>query len=480
MNEFDFETVSPESLGFDNKHLINMVNRLDREKISMHSIIVMRHGKICMETYYEPYTKDTLHRMFSVTKSFVGIAIGILADKNMLSLDDKIVDYFKEELPEEGPHPYLSMLTIRNMLSMQTCYDFNAYKAEDMSDWVHSFFNSKPNHVPGTSFCYDTASTNVLCCLVNKLSGMNCLDFLRKEFLDEIGFSKDAILLKEPSGKNYNGGSGLCATPRDLLRVIYTLSKDGFVNNKQLLPKDFIKEATSFKSSTSLRQSTYEEKLGYGYQIWLTRDGGYAMFGMAGQLAVYLPKKDIILVTTADTMGVSGGVQRIYDVFFEEVYDKCLDTPLAESNEFESFKTFEQTRKLIPVEGEISAGLIDKLSDKTVVFDNLDMDFKDFKLEFNGSLGSITYTLRGKLLKLDFGLGYNVVQTFPEYGFKCAASAAFKSDSCLLIYIQIIDSTIGNIHMEVSCLGDYATLTLRYSEETFFKEYQGTMSGLIK
>ena len=67
----DFEKVIPEDVGISSTGLISFARKLEYNNIPMHSIIVMRHGKICMESYYAPYTRDTLHRMFSVTKSFV-------------------------------------------------------------------------------------------------------------------------------------------------------------------------------------------------------------------------------------------------------------------------------------------------------------------------------------------------------------------------------------------------------------------------
>lgn len=77
----DFEKVIPEDVGISSTGLISFARKLEYNNIPMHSIIVMRHGKICMESYYAPYTRDTLHRMFSVTKSFVSLAIGLLADE---------------------------------------------------------------------------------------------------------------------------------------------------------------------------------------------------------------------------------------------------------------------------------------------------------------------------------------------------------------------------------------------------------------
>ena len=53
----NFEKVRLEDVGISSTGLIRFAKRLEYNNIPMHSIIVMRHGKICMESYYEPYTK---------------------------------------------------------------------------------------------------------------------------------------------------------------------------------------------------------------------------------------------------------------------------------------------------------------------------------------------------------------------------------------------------------------------------------------
>ena len=114
-----FETASPESTGIPSYAVKNFLTRLEKQQLPLHSAIIMRHGKICAETYYAPYNKDSLHRMFSITKSFVSMAIGCLAEEGKLKLDDKIVDYFPEKQPESGTYKYTAMLTIRDMLKIE-------------------------------------------------------------------------------------------------------------------------------------------------------------------------------------------------------------------------------------------------------------------------------------------------------------------------------------------------------------------------
>ena len=72
------------------------------------------------------------------------------------------------------------------------------------------------------------------------------------------------------------GGSGICARPVDMLKIIYLISKDGVYNDKQLIPADYIKAARMKQSDPYGKSGTLEEMQGYGYQIWITRNGGYA------------------------------------------------------------------------------------------------------------------------------------------------------------------------------------------------------------
>ena len=156
--------------------------------------------------------------MFSVTKSFTSIAIGLLQEEGRLSLDDSIVKFFPEYVPDTSEaHPWLLATTIRDMLSMRSCHASTTYdKFSSKTDWVKSFFTVAPTHKPGTVFHYDTSSSHTLCALVEKLTGMKMLDYLRNKVLNEIGFSKEAYCLTDGFGVSM-GGSGLMATSRDFM-----------------------------------------------------------------------------------------------------------------------------------------------------------------------------------------------------------------------------------------------------------------------
>ena len=310
----------PESAGISASCIMDTLREIDQKGIFLHSFLFLKSDNLIAEGYYAPIKRDDLHRMFSVTKSFVSIAIGLLQEEGRLSLDDSITTFFPEYIPDPtNIHPWLLATTIRDMLSMRSCHATTTYdKFSSKTDWVASFFSVPPTHKPGTVFHYDTSATHTLCALVEKLTGMTMLDYLRKKVLDEIGFSKKAYCLTDGFGVSM-GGSGLMATSRDLMLFALLILKKGKLNGKQYVPTDYIKEATSFQTATCVTGPVPSESQGYGFQFWIGEHDSIVCYGMGGQLAILLPEFDAAIVTSADTQGYQGGNQVIYDAIFRHI-----------------------------------------------------------------------------------------------------------------------------------------------------------------
>ena len=92
-----FEKVTPESVGVSSLNVEKYIKLFERYHLSIHSVIMMRHGKVFYENYWNPFDKDYLHRMYSVTKSFAAIAIGFLVQDGFVDLDAPAVSYLDEE-----------------------------------------------------------------------------------------------------------------------------------------------------------------------------------------------------------------------------------------------------------------------------------------------------------------------------------------------------------------------------------------------
>ncbi|MBP3647467.1 MAG: serine hydrolase [Clostridia bacterium] len=298
--------------------ILRFLDRIERERVNLHGFELREGGKIRAEGYYAPFQKGQPHRMYSVSKSMVSLAIGMLEMDGKLSLDDRIVTHFPDKLPPQ-PDERLLHLTIRDMLRMATCHRKTTYREGIDEDWAATFFTVVPTHEPGAVFHYDTSCSQVLGALVERLSEQKLLDFLDTRLFAPIGADDPKRWLTDPSGVA-QGGTGLMMSLRDMAKVAQ-LAMDG---GRGLIPADYLASATA-KQIETLMQGNPEERFGYGWQFWRTRDG-WAMYGMGGQLAVAHPGSNLLLCTIADTRLDPYGVQRIYNAFFDEIIAHCGET----------------------------------------------------------------------------------------------------------------------------------------------------------
>lgn len=314
---FDFAPCSPEDRGIPGRAVEDFERKLAERRVRMHGYLMLSGGRLIAERYWPPFDKDSLHRMYSVTKSFTALAVGLLVRDGLVSVDDLICDYFPDKLPAGGPHPWCGEMTVGDMLTMRTCHSSTTYKRYG-GDWVKSFFRVEPDHVPGTVFAYDTSAPHVLAALTERLTGMPMLDYLRREALEAVGFGSGAYILRDPSGVS-QGGTGLMCTLRDVAGAAFLCLRGGEIDGRRILPAGYMGRAVSDLVPTDL-QPPADERNGYGYFFWQARRPGYVMYGMGGQLALCVPEADMCLVTMADTLGDPAGVQSIYDSFYDTVW----------------------------------------------------------------------------------------------------------------------------------------------------------------
>lgn len=472
---------TPEEAGIPSKAIHRFLSRLGGSGFPMHIVLLLRDGKLAAEAYYAPYKRDRLHRMFSITKSFVSIAIGLLADEGKLSLDDKIIAHFPEYAPP-SPHPYLAAMTIRHMLKMQTCYKSTTYKLDMTSNWVESFFTTPPDHMPGTIFNYDTSASHTLCALVEKLTGMPALDYLRIKALNRIGFGREAYILPDPFGTSM-GGSGLMATPMDLARFALLIQNEGQYEGEQLLPAWYLKEATAFQVPTLFKTPALEERQGYGYQFWRIRHNGYVCYGMGGQLVIFLPDENLICITTADTQGLEGGNQMIYNALYEEVLPHLNPAPLPDCPEdYQALQAFIRELSILPLEGNADNPKADEINGNLyrMAPDTSNFQTVSFCFDKASRAGSFTYETTQGRFTLPFGLGHQVESIFPYYKQACITSAAWLDSKSLCIKSELTDTCMGSVWILASFEGGAVSLFMKETEESYFKEFSGFFTGTME
>lgn len=282
----------------------------DLQGLDMHGFLLTLHGQTLCEGYWKPFCADAPHRMYSVSKSAVSLAIGLLVGDGKLTLDEHIVDRFPEW--SAGASDELLEVTIRDMLMMATCYDGTQYRVLEDEDWTRPFFFGQPTHPAGTLFHYDTSSSQTLGALVERIAGRDILSFLQERLFTPLGMTGEKRWLRDACGTS-QGGTGLLMTLRDLSKLANFCMSDGL----GLIPTGYLREATACQIATGERPEP-EARYGYGYQFWRMRRG-FWLYGMGGQMALCLPDSGVCLCTTADLTLDGPGVQPVVDAFFRHL-----------------------------------------------------------------------------------------------------------------------------------------------------------------
>lgn len=288
--------------------------------VALHTVQVVRRGEPLVEATCSPLTLDTPQRMFSVTKSLTGLAVGILAGEGRIALTDTVMDHFGDYAPV---HPWVAATTVRDVLSMRGPHPSTTYKRYD-GPWLESYFRVPPTHQPGTLFTYDTSGTYLLAALVERISGESLADYLRPRLFDPLGISPGLRIIFGPDGFS-SGGSGLVCTPRDLGRLALLLVCGGSLDGLELVPHSFWAAATTPQADTTMQTWGAQLQGGYGYLTWLPRAGGWLMFGMGGQLVYGDPGRELLIVVTADTQASPGSDQSLVDLVVGDLAEAWAD-----------------------------------------------------------------------------------------------------------------------------------------------------------
>ncbi len=329
------EKATPESCGISSKNIIDFVEALCQglEDQETHSFLLIRHGKLVCEGYFSPYSCETKHTLFSVSKSFTSIAIGYLVEEGKISVDDYIYTYFPELINDDINKENLK-IKIHDLLSMsfgqQGGAVHEAQKRKNLSNaMLHDFFYRVKDIECGEEFRYDAYGTHMLSALVRKITGENVVEYLMPRLFKPLGIEKP-YYVKDSLGTNI-GYTGMRMMARDLAKVGLTYLNGGKWNGEQVVPQSWIELATKKHISTENCQTGLDWQQGYCYQFWKGRYNTTRLCGAYGQMCVIMPDYDAIFVINSGYSNIN--LSYILESFYENIMFKMQDKPLQEDTE---------------------------------------------------------------------------------------------------------------------------------------------------
>jgi CubicO group peptidase (beta-lactamase class C family) len=382
---------TPEAEGVSSEAIIKFIEGYSSEKHELHSYMLIRHGKVISEAWWKPFAADKKHSMYSVSKSWTSTAIGFAVAEKRLSVQDKVLSFFPEHADLKDK-PFLADLRVQDLLTMSAGHEKEPLRSVIVfsPDWVRGFLNYPIAHKPGTKFLYNTLATYMLSAIIQKVTGMTTLDYLKPRLLDPLHISG---IDWESDQKGINvGGWGIRVKTEDMAKLGLLYLNKGKFEGKQILPAAWVEEATRKHidqepdaSADKKANGQYADWLqGYGYQFWRSRNGAFRGDGAYGQYILMMPAQDAVLIITSESQDLPDDLNQVWKNLLPAFKTKALPSNPSGLKALAAFNTSRQIKA--PVSSLQAA-----LPTKSSSLGTNPLDFRQLKVD---SKGTVTITTK--------------------------------------------------------------------------------------
>lgn len=366
-----FPRSTPEAAGVSSAAIQAFIEAA-QSKHEMHSFMLVRHGQVIAEGWWEPYGPRFNHTLYSMSKSFTSTAVGFAVTEGRLTVNDKVVSFFPEDRPVQVSEN-LAALRVKDLLSMAVGNEKEP--TQDMvkeENWAKTFLAAPITHPPGSTFMYNSGATYMCSAIVQKVTGQRIIDYLNPRLFDPLGI-EGMTWETCPRGIDV-GGWGLSVPTEGLAKFGQLYLQKGVWRGRQILPAKWVDEATTFKIQQPLpanpgRPNAQNDWLqGYCYQFWRSTHNAYRGDGAFGQYTIVMPDQDAVIAITSESNNMQGQLDLVWEHLLPAMKEKPL--PADVSAQARLRQTLSELQLAKP-EGQRSSPITERLSGKT------------FKLEVN-------------------------------------------------------------------------------------------------
>lgn len=305
---------TPAASGVSSRAIGALLDRLEARSGESHSLMVVHRGRVVAEGWWAPYSAERPHLLYSLTKSFTSIAVGLAVGDGLLSLDDRVVDVLPDRVPadvsEQGRR-----ITVHHLLSMTAGHPTDSLAEaweREPDDLVRGFLRLPFAAPEGTQHVYDNSTTYILARMVERVTGRGLPEFLDERLFKPMGVDH-AEWDRVASGAAF-GFHGLHLTTEAVAAFGELLRRGGTWGDRQLVPRAWVELATRRHVGSAWVLEGREQadfSHGYGYQFWVSSHG-YHGHGSYGQQCVVVPSHDLVVAATAQ-----GESQELLDAVWE-------------------------------------------------------------------------------------------------------------------------------------------------------------------
>ena len=245
------------------------------ERACVHNIAIWKDGAIVCEASAKGYSTNVFHLAHSMSKTVIGIAIGMLYDENKIDLDAYAIDFFPEATVK---NERARAITVRDLLSMKSGVTFAELGAITTSEWSRAFFESEVEFSPAERFKYNSMNSYILACILTKITGTSVVEYLKPRLFEPLEIT-NYLWEKSPEGVE-KGGFGLYLSCESFLKIGVMMASGGYFNGKRVLSEKFLSMMLTASADAQKESGDFD----YGLHVWVGRnEGEFLLNGMLGQ-----------------------------------------------------------------------------------------------------------------------------------------------------------------------------------------------------
>lgn len=288
--------VAPEAVGFRSLDLASVLRSVREDDMDVHSIVVVRGGKLVLNADFYPNQPGVVHDVASVTKSVTSMLVGIAVDRDLISSVHAPVVSFFSTRTIANLDDRKRRVTIEDLLTMRSgwCRDFvhgegQLDEMRQTDDWVQFMLDQPMVSEPGGVWAYCTGASHVLSAIITSAAGMPAAEFARRYLFGPLGIT-DFIWPADPQGISA-GGFDLHLHPIDAAKLGLLMLREGRWGGRQVLSEQWVRQS----SAVHVR---LDDGDGYGYRWWMPDElpGLYEGRGRGGQRLAVWPEQDLVVV----------------------------------------------------------------------------------------------------------------------------------------------------------------------------------------
>ncbi len=270
-----------------------MVHVFDQQaqELRLLNLQVWRDGRLVLQ---KDYDSEMRRNQYSASKSFTSCAVGIAQREGLLSLGERLVDVFPEELPGKISGN-LEQATVRDLLTMCLGQEAGQLMGEQRPffherDWVKYSLALPFPDKPGERFVYNNVGPYLAGVLVQRRAGCDLVHYLTPRLFAPLGIARPTWEA-DPQGYTFGAG-GLFLCVSELMLFGRLLLGKGRWQGRQLVPEEYLAEACGKQVENGAE--------GYGYLFWRGARNSYRADGKYGQYAIVFPEEGTVMACNAE------------------------------------------------------------------------------------------------------------------------------------------------------------------------------------